>query len=115
MVDIKSVRKLALAFEASEELPHFEKASFRVKKKIFATLDVSKKQACLKLSAVDQSVFSSFNAEIIYPVPNKWGKQGWTIIELSKVPKAMFEDALTCAYCEVAPKTLAVKYRTGDR
>lgn len=111
MVDIKSVRKLALAFEASEEHPHFEKASFRVKKKIFATLDTRKKHVCLKLSEVDQSVFSSFNPAIIYPVPNKWGRQGWTIVELSKVPKDMFKDALTCAYCEVAPKILAMKYK----
>ncbi len=111
MVDIKFVQKLALSFDDTEEKPHFEKTSFRVKKKIFATVDAKRKQACIKLSEIDQSVFSAYNPAIIYPVPNKWGKQGWTIVELTKVPKEMFRDALTSAYCSVAPKKLAEKYK----
>jgi predicted DNA-binding protein (MmcQ/YjbR family) len=113
MIDIKTARKLALAFDETEEQPHFEKTSFRVKKKIFATLDTKKKQACIKLSEIDQSVFSAYNPVIIYPVPNKWGKQGWTMVDLQKVPKAIFRDALTMAYCAVAPKKLSQKYRVG--
>jgi predicted DNA-binding protein (MmcQ/YjbR family) len=112
MIDIKSVQKLALSFDETEEKPHFEKTSFRVKNKIFATVDAAKKQACIKLSEIDQSVFSAYNPAIIYPVPNKWGKQGWTMVELTKVPKAMFKDALTTAYCAVAPKKLAEKYKS---
>ena len=38
---------------------------------------------------------------------NKWGKQGWTTIEMEKVDIKVFIAALTCAYCEVAPKKLA--------
>jgi hypothetical protein len=33
MVDIKTFKQLALAFSGVEEQPHFEKTSFRVKKK----------------------------------------------------------------------------------
>jgi hypothetical protein len=44
---------------------------------------------------------------MIYPVDNKWGKQGWTLIEMKKVKKDLFTEALTKAYCEVAPKTLS--------
>ncbi|MBC6489542.1 MmcQ/YjbR family DNA-binding protein [Flavihumibacter stibioxidans] len=74
-----TLRQLALAFpEATEEL-HFEKTSFRVKKKIFATYDTKNKRACIKLSEIDQDVFSSADRAVIYPVNNKWGKQGWTI------------------------------------
>ena len=47
----------------------------------------------------------------IFPVDNKWGKQGWTIIEMKKVPKELFMDALLTAYCEVAPKKLADQLR----
>jgi len=102
-----------MAFDEAEELPHFEKTSFRIKKKIFATLDLKNNRACLKLSAVDQSVFSDFDSGVIYPIPNKWGKQGWTFIELKKVRKDLFKDALTCAYCEVAPNALAEKYKSA--
>jgi len=114
MVSIETFRKLALSFpEATEEL-HFEKTSFRVKKKIFATYDATKKRACIKLSEIDQHVFSSAGKTIIFPVDNKWGKQGWTIIEMSKVRKELFIDAVTTAYCEVAPKKLAEHIRPND-
>jgi predicted DNA-binding protein (MmcQ/YjbR family) len=110
MIDIKTARQLALAFDETEEKPHFEKQAFRVRKKIFATLDAQTKTAVLKLSAVDQSVFSNYNRTAIYPVPGGWGKQGWTKVELKKVTKGLFKDALTTAYCTVAPKKLSEKY-----
>lgn len=105
MVDIKTFRKLALSLPEVEEAPHFEKASFRIKKKIFVTLDVANEIVCVKLTEIDQSVFSTSAA--IYPVPNKWGKQGWILIELKKVNKKLLEDALKTAFCTVAPKKLA--------
>lgn len=111
MVSIDTFRKLALSFPEAIEEPHFENTSFRVKKKIFATYDEVKNRACIKLSEIDQDVFSSADKTIIYPVDNKWGKQGWTLIELKKVRKDLFADALTTAYCEVAPKKLAVQIR----
>ena len=112
MISIETVRKMALAFEEAEELPHFEKTSFRIKKKIFATLNVKENRACLKLSEIDQSVFCAFDKDVMYPVPNKWGKQGWTLVSLKNIKKEMFADALNCAYCEVAPKNLADRYKT---
>lgn len=107
MVTIEEYRNIALAFPEAREEPHFEKTSFRVKKKIFATYDEENNRACVKLSEVDQDVFSSLGKTAIYPVDNKWGKQGWTFIEMAKVHKELFNDALATAYCGVAPKKLA--------
>ncbi len=107
MVTIETFRRLAMAFPEAAEAPHFEKTSFRVKKKIFATLDVQNARVCIKLSEVDQSVFC-LDKSVIYPVPNKWGKQGWTFIELKKVKKSQCVDALNTAYCTVAPKSLVM-------
>lgn len=98
MVEIETFRKWALALPGSEEHPHFENQSFRVKKKIFATLNAKENRACIKLSDIDQSVFCGFRDDVIYPVPNKWGKQGWTLISLANVEPEMCEDALTTAY-----------------
>lgn len=114
MVSIDTFRKLALSFPETTEEPHFEKTSFRVKKKIFATYDGIKKITCLKLSEIDQNVFSSADKSIIFPVDNKWGNQGWTLIDMKKVHKNLFVDALTTAYCEVAPKKLADQVRPND-
>ena len=53
MVEIEKVASLALSFDKVDEQPHFEKTSFRVKKKIFATLDKNKRQVVLKLTEAD--------------------------------------------------------------
>jgi predicted DNA-binding protein (MmcQ/YjbR family) len=111
MVSLETVRKLALSFPEADEQPHFEKASFRIKKKIFATLSEKDKRCTVKLSPVDQSVFVDFNPSVIYPATGAWGRQGWTIIELKQVRKDLFTDALTTAYCTVAPAKFALLVR----
>ena len=104
MVSIENFRKLAMSFPDATEESHFEKISFRIKKKIFATFDEKNNRAVLKLNEIDQSVFCASSEIIFYPIPNKWGKQGWTIVELSKVRPEMFEDALILSYESVITK-----------
>jgi hypothetical protein len=110
MVSIQTIRQMALSFPETDEHPHFERQAFRVKKKIFATLLEKNKTLNVKLSSIDQSVFCAFDPAIIYAVPGKWGLNGMTTIKLNKVKKSMVKDALTCAYCNVAPAQLAQKY-----
>jgi hypothetical protein len=114
MISINKVQQLALSYPETDEHPHFDKKAFRVRKKIFATLDENKKRVVLKLSIGDQSVFCLAGKDLIYPVPGGWGRQGATIVEITKVKMALFKDALTVAYCTVAPKKLADQFR-NDR
>ncbi len=107
MVKEETCRELALSFPEANEAPHFEKPSFRVAKKIFATLNLKENRICVKLSEIDQDVFSSFDRSIIFPVPNKWGKMGWTLVDLGKIREDMLTDILRMAYCEVAPRRLS--------
>lgn len=109
MVSHSRFGELALAFDKTVEQPHFEKTSFRVNRKIFATLDEKKAVGVLKLSAIDQSVFCAFDPAAIYPVPGGWGKQGWTMLVLKKIKTAMLKHILQVAYCQAAPKKLAEK------
>lgn len=102
MVTFVEFRQLALSFTQAEELPHFENTSFRIKKKIFATLSEKDNRACLKLSELQQSLFCTFDHTVIYPVPNKWGRHGWTFVNLEKVEKKTLQDALNVAYAKVA-------------
>jgi hypothetical protein len=95
---------MALSFPGSEEQPHFHLPSFRVKKKIFATLWEKENRAMLKLSLVSQSVFCSYDPAIFFPVPGGWGRQGATFVDLEKVPKIIFKDALSNAYNELVTK-----------
>ncbi len=104
MVDIATFRQMALSLPGAVEHPHFNKAAFRIKKGIFATLDEGANLACLMLSAVDQDVFSAFDRSVIHPVPNKWGQKGATYVDLTKVRPDMLNDALTTAYQHIASK-----------
>ena len=110
MISLASARQLALSLPEAEEKSHFEKPDFRIRNKVFAVLHVDKQVMVVKLSLVDQSVFCSYDATAIYPVPGGWGRQGWTMINLKKVRKAMLIDALTTAWKTVAPVTLVKKY-----
>ena len=102
MVKSEKFREIALSFPQTEELPHFEKTSFRINKKIFATLSPDKNRACIKLSESDQYAFCAFDETMIYPVNNKWGLQGWTNFDLSKMKKTTMIDALTTAFYTVS-------------
>lgn len=104
MISIDTFRQLAFSFPGTTEEPHFNKTSFRVNKKIFATLDIENGKATLKLTPLDQSVFCVFDKSVVYPVNGVWGKQGWTIFELNKVNKGMLRDALKTAYQNVTLK-----------
>jgi len=110
MITIEQARQAALSLPGTEEKPHFDLTSFRVKNKIFATIHADKNYLMVKLSAIDQSVFCSYNKEVIFPVPGGWGKHGATFINLKKVKKAMLLDALTTAWKTTAPLKLIEKH-----
>lgn len=102
MVTIETFKTLALSLPDAIEEPHFEKTSFRIKKKIFATIDEKNNRGVFKFNEIDQSVFCASSEIIFYPISNKWGKQGWTFVDLDKVPVEMFQDALLLSYNTVA-------------
>ncbi len=79
-------------------LPHFDRASFRIQKKIFATLLKEQNLVCLMLTPEDQDVFVTLGKSAVYPVPNKWGKKGATYVDLEMAKDALLKDALLCAY-----------------
>ena len=104
MVSTKTFRILALAFEGATEEPHFHRTSFRIGKKIFATMDENKQEVMVKLTPAEQSVFCDIDKEMIYPVPGTWGSNGSTFISLKKVKKQILNDALERAWSGVAGK-----------
>jgi len=71
LVSIQSFHALSLSYTEATEAPHFEKTSFRIREKIFATLVEKGNKACLKLSEKDQDIFSISAPNVINPVPNK--------------------------------------------
>lgn len=110
MASFQALEQLAISFPEVTVEPHFEKLSFRVKKKIFVTFDSTNNRATVKLSEIDQATFSSASP-CIQPVDNKWGKQGWTFVDVDEIPMEILHDVITTAYCTVAPAKLAQAVR----
>ena len=106
MANFEVFERITMAFPEVTVEPHFEKLSFRVKNKIFATYDEQNNRLTVKLSEIDQDNFTSINSGV-YQVNNKLGKQGWTFIELSTINYELLAEVLKTAYCEVAPKKLS--------
>jgi len=104
MINIKTFRELALSLPDTEEMPHFDLISFRVKKRIFATFHEKHNRAMLKLPLPEQSVFCKYDNKIFFPVPGAWGKGGATFVDMKKVKKDIFMEALKLAYDGVVAK-----------
>lgn len=114
MLTTESIKEMALSFPEAIEQDHFGRPSFRVRKKIFATLWPMEKILVLKLNEIEQSVFSDIDRTAVYPVDGGWGKQGFTKFEYTRLNKSIIKDALTHSYCNVAPKPLSDKYLNPD-
>lgn len=97
-MDVNQFRTIALSYPDVIEAPHFERTSFRVRKKIFATLAEREGLACLMLTPEDQDVFVAMGKPAVFPVPNKWGEKGATYIQLANVDDRLLADALSAAY-----------------
>jgi len=113
VITLSEARKLALTLPEVEEKSHFNQPDFRVKGKIFAVLHAESNEIMVKLSIIDQSVFCAIDKSVIYPVPGGWGRKGATLINLKKVRRGIFMDALITAWQTTAPVKLVAKYYPG--
>ena len=109
MSSLKEFTTLACSLPEVSIGPHLEKVSFRVKKKIFATLNEKESRATLKFTPEEQEMFGKIKPDAIFPVPNKWGKMGWTHLRYQDLKAEIILELLKTAYCNMAPKNLADK------
>ena len=101
-------RALALALPEAVELPHFERASFRVRKRIFATLRDADGHAVLKLPREEQAALVAMHPEIFAITP--WGHQGWTSVDLRRVEPEVLRELIDEAWRGAAPKRLVAAH-----
>ena len=97
MATAKDLRRMAMALEGTTEAPHFDRAAFKVAR-IYVTLAGDGKTANFKFSPDEQELKCMMLPEAFAPVPNAWGKQGWTTATLSKLGNADLQSALEMAW-----------------
>jgi hypothetical protein len=102
MATAADLRTLALSLAGTTEAPHFDRTAFRVKR-IYATLAADGRTANLKLAPDEQELKCLVQPAAFAPVPNAWGRQGWTTVALAEVTPAELRAALELAWRHAVP------------
>jgi hypothetical protein len=96
-------RKLALSLPDAHEEPHFDRTSFRVGKKIFATMTSDGAQAMVKVKPIErvEALLASFPA--VFFDHGAWTWKGGALgVHLGKANAAMMKDLVRGAWEAVA-------------
>lgn len=99
-------RRLALGLPESAEGTHMGHADFRVKSKIFASLNAQETEGNLKLEPGRQKALIHLRPGVFSARNGAWGAQGWTRIALAEASPADVSDALWVSWRLVAPAKL---------
>ncbi len=102
MATASDLRRIALGLDGTAEAPHFDRTAFKVAR-IFATMPADGLTANLKLTPDEQALKCLTAPEAFTPVPNAWGKQGWTTVILSNLSVAELGAALETAWRHALP------------
>jgi hypothetical protein len=102
MSSAADLRRIALLLEGTNEAPHFDRAAFKVAR-IYATLAADGLTANLKFTPDEQELKCLVAPEVFTPVPNAWGKQGWTTVCLAKARIPDLSSALEMAWRHALP------------
>lgn len=98
MIRAARFREIALSLEGAIEVPHMERAAFRTKRRIFATLPPDGASANLALDRDLQEALCEAQPQVFAPVPGGWGRMGYTTVDLRVVSELDLIRALTEAH-----------------
>ena len=104
MATAADLRRIARSLTGTTEAPHFDRVAFKVAR-IYATLAADRRTANLKFSPDEQEFKCLLAPDAFAPVPNAWGKQGWTTVTLAKIKVAELKDVLETAWRHSVPSS----------
>jgi hypothetical protein len=102
MATAEDLRRMALALSGTSEAPHFDRAAFKVAR-IYVTLAADGRTANFKFTPDEQEIKCLMLPEAFAPVPNAWGRQGWTTATLARLTDADLAAALQTAWRHALP------------
>jgi hypothetical protein len=97
------LRREALTMEGTSESPHFHRTAFKAAR-IYVTWAADGRTANFKFSPDEQEFKCLLAPNAFTPVPNAWGKQGWTTGLLSELSEEELASALRTAWTHAVPK-----------
>ena len=107
-VALARLRSLCLALPEAEERETWERATFRVRGKIFATLWPERGYGVVMLTREEQDVLVGAEPAVFAPVAGGWGLRGSAIVMLDQADEKTVYSALRMAWRRKAPKGLAL-------
>jgi hypothetical protein len=102
MASARDLRRIAMSLEGTVEAPHFDRVAFKVAR-IYATLAADRLTANLKFTPDEQELKCLVAPEVFSPIPNAWGKQGWTTARLAAARVPELRRALEMAWRHALP------------
>lgn len=112
MITPDELRQFALSLPEAEEKPHFERTSFRVRNKIFATLSEDETEAVLKLTIEEQTALVAAEPETFFLVG--WNSQGWMGVRLGQVEAEEMRQLLISSWRNIAPKRVVKSFDENE-
>jgi hypothetical protein len=102
MATAADVRVMAMALDGTTEVPHFDKAAFKVAR-IYVTLAADGRTANFKFTPGEQELKCVTAPDAFTAVPHAWGKQGWTTATLTALSRGELASALETAWQHARP------------
>ena len=103
-MNVREVRRLALALPEATEEPHFHLSSFRVKGKIFATVAPDGSYMNVFCDDEQREVMVTVDPEAYESL--KWGKIGYLHVHIAAAKARDVKTLLRAAWERKAPKKL---------
>ena len=97
------LRRIALSLEGTVEAPHFDRSAFKVAR-TYVTLAADGGSANFRFTSDEQEFKCMMAPEAFAPVPNAWGRQGWTTADLARLTEAELASALQAAWVHALKK-----------
>ncbi|MEX2695481.1 MmcQ/YjbR family DNA-binding protein [Rhizobium mongolense] len=96
------LRRIALSLEGTVVAPHFDRMAFKVAR-IYVTLAADGRTANFNFTPDEQQFKCMMLPDAFSPVPNAWGRRGWTATDLSRLGEEDLENALRMAWAHAQP------------
>jgi YjbR len=106
-------RRLALALAGTTEAPHFDRTAFKVAR-TYATLAANARTVNFKFAPDEQELKCLVAPEAFAPVPNAWGRQGWTTATLAKLTVPELRNAAEMAWRHALPKPASARRKAAS-
>jgi hypothetical protein len=110
-MNAKTFRKLALSLPEAHEEPHFDRASFRVGKKIFATMTADGREAMVRVEPMKRLEQLLATQPAVFFSHGAWTTRNGALgVRLGKVNAQLLQDLLLDSWARVAPKRLRAAF-----